>query len=276
MKQESPFPVYDRLVLSGALSLDQAPKMVDARQAFDMVTKNAVEKEVNAADFGPVVPPYKSLWLEGEDRSVLPGSVVRFAVHVEADVDAYSVEGRGARVRHQMTAYTMAPSGMTQSVPVAATFTVDEQGRLDQFERAVRADDLAWFRSCDDADKENVTTIARRCAVSALFALSLMHCRNVKQEPARHQPKPRRKGGHQRPAVEYHVINLPGAQRATQASTEATGTAKLHTARGHFKTYTAEAPLMGKHVGTYYWGWQVRGSKKNGEIISTYKVGATA
>jgi hypothetical protein len=31
---------------------------------------------------------------------------------------------------------------------------------------------------------------------------------------------------------------------------------------------------MGKHVGTYYWGWQVRGKRTNGEIISSYEVGA--
>lgn len=24
--------------------------------------------------------------------------------------------------------------------------------------------------------------------------------------------------------------------------------------KGHYKTYTADAPLMGKHVGTYWWG----------------------
>jgi hypothetical protein len=26
------------------------------------------------------------------------------------------------------------------------------------------------------------------------------------------------------------------------------------TVDGHFKTFTAEAPLFGKHVGTYWWG----------------------
>ena len=43
--------------------------------------------------------------------------------------------------------------------------------------------------------------------------------------------------------------------------------------RGHFKTFTEDAPLFGKVVGTFWWGWQVRGTAKNGVIVSDYKIG---
>jgi hypothetical protein len=41
--------------------------------------------------------------------------------------------------------------------------------------------------------------------------------------------------------------------------------------RGHFKTFTAEKPLMGRAVGTYSWGWQLRGDPKRGIVISDYQ-----
>ncbi len=31
---------------------------------------------------------------------------------------------------------------------------------------------------------------------------------------------------------------------------------------------------MGRHVGTYWWGWQVRGNPNNGVTITDYRVGA--
>jgi hypothetical protein len=29
---------------------------------------------------------------------------------------------------------------------------------------------------------------------------------------------------------------------------------------------------MGKHVGTYWWGWQLRGDPKHGIVISDYQL----
>lgn len=35
-------------------------------------------------------------------------------------------------------------------------------------------------------------------------------------------------------------------------------------------TFTEDAPLLGKHVETYWWGWQVRGHEGTGFIEKTY------
>lgn len=45
---------------------------------------------------------------------------------------------------------------------------------------------------------------------------------------------------------------------------------RRHLARGHFKTFTEDAPLLGKHVGTYWWGRQLRGQEGRGVIEKTY------
>lgn len=109
----------------------------------------------------------------------------------------------------------------------------------------------------------------------AWLAVSLMHCRNVTTEGAQAQSRrsAKKKGRRCKAGIDYHTIVLPGSNSGGTPG-ECADVMAMHRARGHFKTYTAEAPLMGKHVGTYWWGWQVRGNKKNGTIVTDYKVGA--
>ena len=46
----------------------------------------------------------------------------------------------------------------------------------------------------------------------------------------------------------------------------------LHICRGHFKTYTGKAPLLGKHTGTYWWNDCVLGSEDVGVRVKDYTV----
>jgi hypothetical protein len=111
----------------------------------------------------------------------------------------------------------------------------------------------------------------------ALFAISLMHCKNVRVErvepPAALSRKAVRRTGH--PLVRYHVLEI-GPMRAVldgegAARTKGLGHA-LHICRGHFKTFTEDAPLFGKHVGQYWWHDTARGSPRRGVITSDYQV----
>jgi hypothetical protein len=46
----------------------------------------------------------------------------------------------------------------------------------------------------------------------------------------------------------------------------------LHICRGHFKSYTEDAPLFGKHTGTYWWADRVRGDRSRGRVEKDYAV----
>lgn len=46
----------------------------------------------------------------------------------------------------------------------------------------------------------------------------------------------------------------------------------LHMMRGHFKTYTPEAPLFGKRVGTWWWQPGLRGNVEKGIVLKDYAV----
>lgn len=113
--------------------------------------------------------------------------------------------------------------------------------------------------------------------VPALFSLSLMHCKNVRMHPVRQDP-PRTKSARRRspgPLVRYHVLDIGPMQEILDAQGQARRRglgAALHICRGHFKTFGDDAPLFGKHTGTYFWHEQARGTAKRGAVATDYRI----
>lgn len=70
------------------------------------------------------------------------------------------------------------------------------------------------------------------------------------------------------------VVSGSGQRRHRRALTTLQGRSReaAHMVRGHLKTYTEEAPLFGRHVGTWYWPPHVRGSETDGQIVKDYRV----
>lgn len=114
---------------------------------------------------------------------------------------------------------------------------------------------------------------------AAWMAIGIANCKNITTSTATTRPTTSKKDRKKRrPETTYQVINLPTPTRRSGTNakpgedTQGKSATRLHTVRGHFKTYTKEKPLMGMHVGTYWWSWTARGNADNGEIISTYNV----
>lgn len=110
----------------------------------------------------------------------------------------------------------------------------------------------------------------------ALVAVQMMNCKNIEQ--VEKEPPQTINERHRRdhpPLVKYKVLKI---DRKKSSSVGATGDVQnpgimpFHFCRGHFKRFTAEKPLLGKHVGTYWWEHQARGSRKKGEVIKDYEV----
>lgn len=106
-------------------------------------------------------------------------------------------------------------------------------------------------------------------------ALSLMNCKNVSLIKHHRDPLPRGKKSKKPPIprLSYHTIKLPGVTYDSSGKANMTkDEMAYHLVRGHFKTYTAERPLLGKATGTYWWAPQARGNKDNGEVVKDYEV----
>jgi hypothetical protein len=109
-----------------------------------------------------------------------------------------------------------------------------------------------------------------------LFALALMHCRNVavvdKPAPPAGVRKQRARKGI--PFLQYKLLDVPALAAASprgQAGGGGGAPQALHFLRGHFKDYR-EHGLFGKNKAIYYWHDQVRGEAAKGIIDKDYKV----
>lgn len=111
----------------------------------------------------------------------------------------------------------------------------------------------------------------------ALLSVSLMHCKNVDvrvvDPPERLSRKYARK--HRRPLVRYHVLAIEPMRRVLsyEGDVHEKGLRHaMHICRGHFKTYTEDAPLFGRHTGTYWWESQARGRVEHGTVEKDYRL----
>lgn len=114
-------------------------------------------------------------------------------------------------------------------------------------------------------------------AFPAIFGLSLINCKNVDIRPV-DPPEPlsrkhSRKHGH--PLTRYYVLDIQPMRRIldTEGEAQTKGlTHALHICRGHFKTFTEDAPLFGKRTGTYWWQPQLRGKTEHGVVEKDYRL----
>jgi hypothetical protein len=140
------------------------------------------------------------------------------------------------------------------------------------------------FQGCEpipeDMSKIVMDNIAQ-LVFPALLAISFMHCKNVTvQECA---PPEKLSLSHQKkygqPLIHYHVLDIQPLRKLLdryRSGSVADLRHALHICRGHFKTFTEDAPLLGRHTGTYWWAPQVRGAKEVGVVAKDYRVKAPA
>lgn len=109
------------------------------------------------------------------------------------------------------------------------------------------------------------------------MTVSFMHCQNVEvsetEPPARLSRKWQRCRG--RPLVRYRVLDIAPMREILDRDGEVQAKGlrhALHICRGHFKTYTADSPLFGRHTGWYWWASRVRGTAEEGRVVKDYAV----
>lgn len=80
------------------------------------------------------------------------------------------------------------------------------------------------------------------------------------------------------PLYEYNIVEISATTTKIRYAGEvdwdyrSPENVAFHMCRGHFKTYTKDAPLFGKYVGTFWWQPQARGTIDEGIIEKEYFV----
>jgi hypothetical protein len=110
-----------------------------------------------------------------------------------------------------------------------------------------------------------------------LFAISLTHTKNVSIERMPRLTPHSRKIKKRRadlPLIDHHQIVIRDRQgRVVDANSLRTDHKNgMHVVRGHFSTYTKEAPLFGKVTGTFWVPAHIRGLESERVITSEYVV----
>lgn len=115
-----------------------------------------------------------------------------------------------------------------------------------------------------------------------LLAICFSNCKNVKLVGGDHESitgprgKPsKKKESESSVPVSWKTLDIFPTKKVIE-SHGPIGSAEwknaLHTCRGHFKTYSADHPLLGKHTGTWWWGQQIRGDRNMGIVHKGYSV----
>jgi len=246
---------------------------VTADQCGDWVTamKDAERDPLKTATAGLLRLPFESMWIEWE--ALVPGYSPHKPVQSAAWVAGYEPPEWAPAGSVQLLEF-MSFVGFPDKVvyyPWIVVAFIDDTGQLIEM-------------GVSGIDPDKGTQRPTMPMVPALMAIALMNCRNTEvtetRDRSREVRRPRKGSTRPTKPLTHHVITLPGkAPRfGTDSSTSGFGggPAPWHLVRGHFKTYTAEAPLMGKHVGTYWWQPAVRGDRQHGVVQSSYKVIPTA
>ena len=125
----------------------------------------------------------------------------------------------------------------------------------------------------DEDNKE-----ADRQSLSILNAFILvMNCQNVYTDEIVRKKvvikKKRKKLIPNKKLFVYKVLNvkLPKASKKYESVGDPIGKMRVHFRRGHYKTYTEDAPLFGRCVGRWWWQRATRGNKERGVVAKKYR-----
>jgi hypothetical protein len=128
----------------------------------------------------------------------------------------------------------------------------------------------------DGLRTEEIVTIMVETAFCAL-ATCFAHCKGVQMtehHQSRQQRRARERQG-QPPLVRFRTVDIRPVTRLLreQGQVDQIGLRRaLHMVRGHFATYTEDAPLFGHYVGTVYRRLHVRGQDRERVALHDYRV----
>lgn len=114
-----------------------------------------------------------------------------------------------------------------------------------------------------------------RCLCMINYAMLLLNCKNIIPQvviPSVKLNKSKRRKG-KTEGFTYRVLDLKFPHNQPGGSNLlAGGHNRVHLCHGHFKKYTAEAPLFGRIVGLWWWDPYKRGRNKDGVVEKDYSI----
>jgi hypothetical protein len=277
--------LYDRVLASTAIlptfrhGLDASTVIVADNVAEYWFAND--ESDWAVTDFPNIMPPLSDFFVEMRAplgfSDVLPKAWgCRFREipeHEWESVAASSVQLRGANTRTGYLAeLVLMWSDKEIAAPAVAVFIpIGVSGEAVLVDGGWAVSELPSRLSTDH--KRELLKLLFPC----LLTISFMHCKNVERQPAEQAAALSKKWTkkHGRPLVRYHVLDIDPMRKVLRSDggSDGGGLKKaLHICRGHFATYTEDAPLFGRVTGTFWKPQHVRGNAKSGAVVKDYRV----
>lgn len=266
--------VLPRLRLAQKFDLGDAPTTQPTYTGKEIVTEKGAEL------------PYMDVWIEFsvDDLTSVPEQKVEKlgALISRAHVRNWS-KGELARVDTDAWAVTTfvqvksTIAGTTWVIPLPVVQTVAfQEGKPPRMN--CKALDVG-VPAAEICDVELMADTLRESLSAVILFWKLVHCKNVEivDAPKPNTRKRTRLRKQRKPFVEHKILQIKTSKkkytnRPPDNGGETINPYRVHLCRGHFKTYTPDKPLMGKHTGTYWWQPMVRGNKQAGLITKDYEV----
>lgn len=246
---------------------------------------NAGDKNWLPKDFPSIAPPFNNFFFEGYSKQtkLIMGAWVLsedfkpkpYVQIVDGIANTYELP---ANTRWVMTAagYFLQDREIFQ-LPVTAICHVSPEGLwLDKNLNFVKDD--ANFPYASQSLIQQSGAILPNIMAPMFLALSIFHCKNVElvEVPPVEKLSKSHKKKYGNELVTYKTLRVKKNIKKSKAEAQELAAEKKkyrgHLVHGHFKTFTEDAPLLGRAVGTYWWGEQLRGDFSEGAIVKEYKV----
>lgn len=231
----------------------------------------------------PVRLPFQSLWAEywsfSDPGKPFPsqGSVSMGCYFMEQAVEP------GGRLGEIEEAYypesQVAPLGATYVILCQPGFMNRDNAFIVAMDVYVFVDDLGRLVGSSTASgrlhDDQVRYYYHSMVQPNLLGVCLANVKGARVSEPRaqvtHRQRKERRSSTQR--LTYRVITVPGTPASGRyLRVDGGGQLPLHLVRGHLATYTDEAPLFGKHTGTYWRPAHARGNPEKGISTKDYRV----
>jgi hypothetical protein len=140
-----------------------------------------------------------------------------------------------------------------------------------------RIDKVSWGGNgpIDTGNKYHKKLISAMVGGALMPFLEYFHCKNIVEcEERPLKRKTRKEKVLKKSAIKFKTLaysNTLVKRNNGPYSISNDSIVPLHKCRGHFKTYTEDAPLFGKYSGRFFVQAHARGKKSNGEILKDYE-----
>jgi hypothetical protein len=216
----------------------------------------------NAHHRMPCIPPFDNVWIEFNiDLLKAP---MRIGAHFK----------RATPIVWEMTAVVRVASNRKPTyIPATTMVEFAEDGSLVD-KHTVMPEGM------DEGLEDSIQGLVQVTSAVTITGFMFSHCKNVElveRLPKRHEQREAKRRNEA--FLKYREIVIdPGKTKqvavGSGSSSQDHPVRALHIARGNFATYTADRPLFGKYVGTYWRPAHVRGNADVGTVKSTYRVKA--